>query len=67
MRRCGLRWARTQTLGISEVSELAVRLRERRLYKCVDIGDNFDHAESLYRRFGYELQRRPEEWHARLL
>lgn len=49
------------------VSELAARLRNRNLYKCVDIGARDRTGENLYRRFRRALNSRPAELRDRLL
>ena len=48
-------------------SELAKRLRDRVLYKCVDIGDRDTPRGNLYLRFKRELDRRDIPWRDDLL
>ena len=48
-------------------SELAKRLRDRVLYKCVDIGDRDTPGGNLYLRFKRELERREISWRDDLL
>jgi len=64
-------WAALSTWmdeNVSEcVSELSKRLRERALYKCVDIGDHDKPGGNLYKKFRKILNQSPEDWHDRLL
>ena len=41
------------------ISELATRLRDRRLFKCVDIGARDQQSAGLYQRFQLKLQELP--------
>ena len=49
------------------VSELAGRLRDRRLYKCVDIGAHDEPGGNLHRRFRRALNEREFAWRDALL
>ena len=50
-----------------DISELAHRLRERKLYKCVDIGVLDQPDGNLYLRLQRRLEERSPEWHQDLL
>ena len=64
-------WAALSTWmdeNVSErVSDLSKRLRERALYKCVDIGDHDKLGGNLYKKFRRMLNQSPEDWHDCLL
>ena len=63
-------WAALDALAersLGRASELATRLRNRDLYKCLDIGAHDRPGGNLYRRFRRALNARPAEWHDRLL
>lgn len=49
------------------VSEFARRLRDRMLYKCVDIGAREEQRGNLFRRFQRELNDSPFEWREEVL
>lgn len=48
--------------GNSRISELAKRLRDRRLYKCVDIGAHDEHGSNLHLRFRRALNEKAFAW-----
>lgn len=55
------------SVSYQRTSELAKRLRDRMLYKCVDIGDRDAPGGNLYLRFKRELDRREITWRDDLL
>ncbi len=63
-------WAALGALAersLGRVSELATRLRNRDLYKCVEIGARDRAGANLYRRFRRALNAHPAEWRDGLL
>ena len=63
-------WATLATLAASShsrVAELACRLRDRRLYKCLDVGILDEPGGNLYGRFRKQLQERYAERYGELL
>ena len=50
-----------------KLSNLASRLRDRRLYKCIDIGVRGRSGENLYGRFQRKLNERTAEWREDIL
>ena len=52
---------------VPRVAELATRLRDRRLYKCLEIGSWDEPQGNLYQRFRRELDERDIEWRGDLL
>lgn len=52
---------------VPEVSELAVRLRDRRLYKCLEIGSWDEPQGNLYQRFRRKVEELDVEWRDELL
>ena len=64
-------WAAMSTWMNENVSErvsiLSKRLRERVLYKCVDIGERDKRGGNLYRKFKRTLNQSPQDWHNELL
>lgn len=53
--------------GNPRISELAERLRDRRLYKCVDVGAYGEPGGNLYNRFRHALDEKALAWRDELL
>ena len=50
-----------------EVSDLAIRIRDRKLYKCIDIAGLDREDENLFRRFRHRVSEASLEWSEQLL